>query len=152
MRRAGALGIAVLLTLALGAHGCGLVDSLTPFGIGHRDYSSEGYNVNGLWVGTVDSGGAVTFQVGNAEINELLLQYVTDVCTIDFGGTTGPVPIVDGEFTIERDLTSLDQGRIVITGRFTSSNTCVGSFSFEGLPASSCPTSGAGSFSAEKFL
>lgn len=152
MRKAGALGTAVLLALALGAHGCGLVDSLTPFGIGTRDYSTEGDNVNGVWTGTAGAGGVVGFQVGNAEVNEMLLQYKTADCTITFAGDTGPVPIIDGAFTIERDLTSLDQGRIVITGRFTSSNTCVGSFSFEGLPASSCPTSGVGSFTAEKAL
>ena len=58
MRRARARAAAVLLVLALGAPGCGLVDSLTPFGVGTRDYASRGLqNVNGTWAGTTATGG-----------------------------------------------------------------------------------------------
>ncbi len=154
MRKAGALGTAVFLALALGAYGCGLVDSLSPFGIGTRDYAAEasGANLNGVWSGTSGDGGTVTFQVGDSEVNELVLVHVTGDCIINFDGSEAAVPIVDGVFTIERGLTSLAQGRIIITGRFTSSSTCVGNFTYEGLPASSCPTSGVGSFLAGKVF
>ena len=151
MRKAVALVTAALLTLALGVGGCDLVDSLTPFGVGYQDYSATGGNLNGVWSGTTDEGGDVGFQVGNNEVNEMLLVYKSGSCTINFEGSTGPVPIIDGAFLLERDLTSLEQGRIVVTGRFTTSTTGTGSFRFEGLPASAaCPTSGVGSFVAEK--
>ena len=71
MRRARARAAAVILALALGATGCGLVDSLTPFGVGTQDYKSGAENVNGTWAGQTATGGEVTFQVGSDTVSNL---------------------------------------------------------------------------------
>jgi hypothetical protein len=65
MRRARARAAAVSLALALGMSSCGLVDSLTPFGVGTQDYGAGVENLNGNWAGKTATGGDVTFQVGN---------------------------------------------------------------------------------------
>ena len=149
MRKAGALAAATLLALALGAPGCGLVDSLTPLWVGHQDYGAGGENVNGSWAGKTATGGDVTFQVGSDTVSRLVLNHVTTDCTMSFKqeATTAP-PIVNGVFTLE--LRYADQGRIVITGTFTSDATCSGTYFFEALPAGPCPTSGSGTFYADK--
>ena len=147
MRKARALAAAVLLALVSGASGCGLVDSLTPFGVGTQDYSStSGSNVNGDWVGKTGSGGDVTFQVGSDTVLKLHFEHVDGACTLPFDATTTE-PIVNGEFTIE---TALNQGRVVVTVKFTSSTTCSGTYFFEALPAGDCPTAGTGTLVAEK--
>jgi hypothetical protein len=151
MRRAGALAAVTLLALALGAPGCGLVDSLTPFWVGHQDYGSGGENVNGSWAGKTSTGGDVTFQVGSDTVTRLVLKHVTTGCTMSFEQVeTTPPPIIDGVFTLE--LLYEAQGRIVITGTFTSDTTCSGSYFFEAFPAGDCPTAGTGTFTANKTL
>ena len=146
MRRAGALG-AVFLALTLAAPGCDVVSSLTPFGIGTRDYSTEGANLNGDWAGTTASGGEVTFQVGNDEVSRLRLFHEATGCSLPFEDLTNLVPIVNNIFTIEIRLT---QGRFVATGNFTSATRVSGTYFFEALQAGACPTAGSGTFSAEK--
>lgn len=148
MRKAGALG-AVVLAFALVAPGCDLVSSLTPFGIGTRDYTSEGANVNGNWVGKTASGGDVTFQVGNNAVSQLRFLHVTAGCRLPFEDLTTLVPVVNNSFTTE---ILLDQGRFVATGTFSSSTTCSGTYFFEALPAGVCPTAGSGTFVANKSL
>ena len=146
MRRAGALGAAAL-ALALVAPGCDLVSSLTPFGIGTRDYTTEGNNLNGNWAGTTASGGEVTFQVGNDKVSRLHFIHETAGCSLPFEDLTKLVSIVDNSFTIEIRLT---QGRFVATGNFTTATRASGTYFFEALPTGDCPTAGSGSFSAEK--
>jgi hypothetical protein len=148
-RRAGLFGAASLLALALCAPGCDLVDSLTPFGVGHQDYSTSGIsaNVNGVWTGATASGGEVSFQVGTNVVTQLSVQHIEDGCTLTFEVTSMQEPVVDGAFTHEFKAA---QGRVVVSGRFTSSSTASGTYSFEGFPTGDCPTSGRGTFAAEK--
>jgi len=150
MRRARAHAAAVILALALGAAGCGLVDSLTPFGVGTQDYGAGtgAENVNGTWAGQTATDGEVTFQVGSDTVSKLHIVHIAGACTLTFDATT-TVLIVNNEFTVEMPL---DQGRAVATATFTSSTTCSGSYFFEALPAGSCPTAGRGSFVASKTL
>jgi hypothetical protein len=150
MRKAGALLAAVaLLALSVGTGGCGLIDSLTPFGVGTRDYSSAGDNVNGTWFGTTDSGGAVSFQVASETVSvPKFLDTVAD-CTRDFTSEADTAPVVDGRFTIQ---ILYDQGRFVASGTFTSDGTCSGTFFFEALGASACPSNGTGTFVAVKVF
>ena len=152
MRGAGARAAAVILALALGAAGCDLVSSLTPFGIGTQDYNSGSGvgNVNGNWAGKTASGGEVTFQVGSDTVSELRFQHVAGDCTLTFESLNIAPPIVDGRFTL--DLPVEPQGRFVATGNFTSADTCSGTYFFEALPAGPCPTSGSGTFTANKTL
>jgi hypothetical protein len=149
MRRTGALG-AVLLALALFAPGCDLVSSLTPFGIGTRDYSTEGANVNGNWVGKTASGGDVTFQVGNDTASRLRFIHVAPGCALPFEDLSTLVPIVSSRFTLEVDLTT--GGRFVASGFFASATAASGTYFFEGLPAGVCPTAASGTFTANKSL
>jgi hypothetical protein len=146
MRSARALAAAVILALALGASGCGLVDSLTPFGIGTQEYGAGGENVNGTWAGQTASGGEVTFLVGSDTVLNLQIVHVAGDCTLPFDATTD-ILIVDGGFTVE---IPLEQGRVVATATFTSSTTCSGSYFFEALPTGGCPTAGTGTFGAQK--
>jgi hypothetical protein len=152
MRRARARATAVGLALALGMHGCGLVDSLTPLGVGTQDYGGAGVeNLNGNWAGKTATGGDVTFQVGDDTVIDMILNHVTADCIKTFKQVvTSPPPIVDGVFTLE--LLYADQGRFVMTGTFTSSTTCSGTYFFEAFPAGVCPTSGSGTFTASKTL
>jgi hypothetical protein len=151
MRRARARAAAVSLALALGMLGCGLVDSLSPFGVGTQDYGAGVENLNGNWAGKTATGGDVTFQVGDDTVTNMILYHVTADCIKSFNQVvTSPPPIVDGVFTLE--LIYSDQGRFVMTGTFTSSTTCSGSYFFEAFPAGICPTSGAGTFTASKTL
>jgi hypothetical protein len=147
MRRAGALAAAMLLAVALAAPGCNLVDSLTPFGIGHQDYSSSSANVNGNWTGTTASGGEVKFQVASGNVLAFHLVHIDAGCTRTFEDTTTVVQVVDGFFTFE---IPLPQGRFVASGRFTSGSSFSGSYSFEGLPAGACPNAASASFTALK--
>jgi hypothetical protein len=149
MRGPAALATALLLTVALLVSGCGLVDSLTPFGIDTKSYSAEGVNPNGIWVGTTGNGGAVTFQVGNDAVSRLLLVNATEGCNQTFEDEALVEPIVGGSFTVE--LAGDQGGRFVVTGRFTSSTSCSGTYFFEALPAGVCPTSGSGTFTAERI-
>jgi hypothetical protein len=150
MRGAGALAAAALLALALCAPGCNLVDSLTPFGVGTRDYASEnsGVNLNGTWNGLTASGGGVGFQVGSDTVSDLTLHYAGSGCTLPFEASL-TAPIVNGAFTLEENLAT--GGRFVATGTFNSSTTVSGSYFFEGLPAGSCPSAGTETFSATKI-
>jgi hypothetical protein len=150
MRCAGARAAALLLALALGTAGCDLVSSLTPFGIGTKDYSTGVKNVNGSWSGKTATGGDVTFQVGSDTVIDLRFHHVAEGCTLSFESLTLAPPILDGKFTL--DLPLEPQGRFVATGIFGSSTTCSGTYFFEGLPAGSCPTAGSGTFSASKTL
>ena len=147
MRKAGALATVVLLALAFVASGCDLVSSLTPFGIGTKDYSATGANVNGAWAGKTGNNGNVTFQVANEAVSELIVQHITAGCTLSLEADTLTAPIVNNRFTIEVALT---QGRFVASGTFTSATTCSGTYSFEALPAGDCPTAGSGTFTANK--
>jgi hypothetical protein len=147
MLRARALAAALLLAAALVAPGCNLVDSLTPFGVGHQDYSSTSANVNGNWTGTTASGGEVRFQVASGRVLDFHLIHIDTGCTRAFEDTTTVVQIVDGFFTFE---IPLNQGRFVATGRFIGADTLSGSFSFEGLPAGNCPSAASSSFTAQK--
>lgn len=149
MRRAGALVAAALLSLVLFSSGCDWVGSLTPFGIGTRDYSSEGANVNGNWVGKTGTGGAVSFQVGSDTVSTIRFLHVAPGCTLTFEESTKLVPVANGRFTVELDL---DQGRFVATGNFTSATTCSGNYSFQALQAGICPSSGTGTFVADKVF
>ena len=150
MRSARARAAAVCLALALGTPGCGLVDSLTPFGVGTRDYASEvsGENVNGLWAGNTASGGNVSFQVGSDVVSKFILTHVADGCTLEFDAFDITPPVVDGVFTIEKNIDA--GGRFVVTGTFTSSTTSSGSYFFNSLTAGSCPTAGTGTFTANR--
>ena len=151
MRKAGALAAATLLALALGAPGCGLVDSLTPFWVGNQDYGAGTENINGNWVGKTATGGDVTFQVSSDTVSHLVLNHLTTDCTMTFKQeATLPPPIVDGAFTLE--LRYAEQGRFVITGTFASATTCSGTYFFEAFPAGICPTAGNGTFTANKTL
>ena len=149
MRKRGALAAAALLALALGVVGC-KPSSLTPFGIGTRDYSSEttGDNVNGVWAGKSASGGDVSFQVGSDTVSQFILHHVASGCTLTFDAADVTAPVVDGRFTVENTVDA--GGRFVVTGTFNTSATSSGSYFFEGLSAGSCPTSGTGTFSASK--
>ena len=147
MRRAGALAAAVLLALAFGSAGCDLVSSLTPFGIGHQDYNNSSSNVNGDWVGKTATDGDVTFQVGNNTVSKLVFLHVVGTCTLTFDASSLTAPVINDEFTVEL---ALKQGRVVATGKFTSSATCSGTYFFEGLATGACPTAGSGSFAADK--
>jgi len=147
MRKAGALATGVLLALAFVASGCDLISSLTPFGVGTKDYSATGANVNGTWAGKTGSGGDVTFQVGNDTVSQLIVQHVTTGCTLSFEADSTTAPVVNGGFTIELTLT---QGSFVATATFTSATTCSGTYSFKALPSGDCPTAGSGSFTANK--
>jgi hypothetical protein len=147
MRRARARAAAVSLALALGTPGCGLVDSLTPFGVGTQDYGGGVENVNGNWAGKTGNGGDVTFQVGNNTVSSPVFLHVTPDCTWRFESLTIVAPVVDSVFTIE---IPYDQGRFVATGRFTSASACSGTYFFEGLGAGVCPTAGTGSFTANR--
>jgi hypothetical protein len=148
MRLSGAGAAAVLLTLVLGAAGCDLVSSLTPFGIGHKDYGGESENRNGTWKGKTATGGEVTFQVGSDKVSELLLHHVSAGCNLAFDILDFAPPVIDGVFTI--DMPAEIQGRIVITGNFTTASTCSGTYLFEGFQAGACPSAGSGTFFAEK--
>lgn len=151
MRQAGARAPAVLLVgalLALVAPGCDLVSSLTPFGIGHQDYSSGEKNVNGVWAGTTASGGAVTFQVGNDVLSKLNLTHISTGCTLKFVVDTISARLVDDTFSLEMTLET--GGRFLASGTFTSATTCTGSYRFEGRPAGVCPTAAGGTFTANK--
>lgn len=150
MRRTRARAAAVILAFALGATGCELVSSLTPFGIGTQDYGAGGENVNGVWAGTTSTGGDVSFQVGSDTVSKLHFHHVAVGCTLSFEALSLTPPVVDGGFTIDMPLDI--QGRFVASGTFTSSTTCSGTYFFEALPAGSCPTAGSGTFSANKSL
>jgi hypothetical protein len=146
MRLRSTLAVAAAAAIVLGALGC-KPSSLTPFGLGTRGPESSGAGVNGTWQGTTSSGGTVAFQVGDDRITTLLIDETTGDCTRSLSTTTD-VDVVDDAFTIELALT---QGRVVIAGRFTSSTTCSGSYSFEGLAIEgTCPTRGTVSFTASK--
>ena len=147
MRGAAARAAAVLLVLALAAPGCDLVDSLTPFGIGTQDYDSGNLSVNGIWAGTTGSGGAVEFQVGSDTVIDFTLNHVADGCTLPFEALSIAAPVVSNVFIIEL---ALDQGRFTATGRFTADTTCSGTYRFESLPAGVCPSSGTGTFTAQR--
>jgi len=148
MRQAGALAAAVLLALALGAAGCNLVSSLTPFGIGTRDYSGTGgENLNGDWVGTTASSGEVKFQLGNNEVSNLRFLHIEGACTLTFEALTATDRVVNDGFIVE---IALSQGRFVATSKFTTASSCSGTYFFEGLPTGGCPTAGTGTFVAEK--
>jgi hypothetical protein len=146
MPKARARAAAVLLALAFGASGCDLVSSLTPFGVGTKDYGAGVKNVNGNWAGNTASGGEVTFQVGSDTVSLLHFEHVEATCTLTFDAPTA-VPIVNGSFIVEIALT---QGKVVATGTFTTAGTCSGTYFFEALPAGGCPTAGTGTFVAEK--
>ena len=74
--------------------------------------------------------------------------HVAADCTWTFESDGELTPVVDDVFTVE---ISYDQGRFVATGTFTSSTTCSGTYFFEGAPgAGVCPTSGTGTFVAQK--
>jgi len=150
MRCAGARAAALLLVLVLGTAGCGLVDSLTPFGVGTQDYGSGVQNVNGDWEGSTASGGKVTFQVGNDKVLKLHVRHVVAEEILSFKALTSEPLIVDGVFTIDLPLET--QGRFTATGTFTSANTCSGTYFFEALPAGNFPTTGSGTFSAVKIF
>jgi len=153
MRRVGALAGAALLVLALGVSGCDLVSSLTPFGIGHKDYGSGADSINGFWSGSTGTGGPVTFQVADSHVYEMRLLHATPECSLDFKAESSATTIIaDDSFRLELNLTDLGQGRIVFEGRFTSSSTCAGSYFFKGRPAGICPTAGSGTFRVEKTL
>jgi hypothetical protein len=146
MRRAGALAAAVILALALGAPGC-KPSSLTPLFIGTQDYSGGNLSVNGTWAGKTANGGDVTLQIGSDMLSRLKVLHVETGCTLTFEVTDAATPIVDNVFTVE---ILYDQGRFVATGTFTTADTCSGTYFFEALGAGVCPTSGTGSFTAEK--
>jgi hypothetical protein len=147
MRRAGALAATALLAIALFAPGCDWIGSLTPFGIGTRDYAAEAENVNGLWTGQTGTGGEVTFQVSNDAVSRLHFLHIATGCTLTFEDLSNVEPIVGGGFSFEILLT---QGRVVATGNFSSATTCSGTYFFEALPAGVCPSAGNGTFVAEK--
>ena len=152
MRRARARTAAVILALALGAPGCGLIDSLAPLWVGTQDYGAGSENFNGDWEGETATGGgkSVTFQVGSDKVLNLHFLHITADCTLVFDALSLAPPIVDGEFTL--DLPGETQGRFVATGKFTSATTCSGSYFFEALPAGPCPSAGRGTFVANKIL
>jgi len=147
MRRAGTLAAAALLAVALVPAGCDLVSSLTPFGIGHQDYSGSSTANNGAWAGQTTSGGKVSFQVGSATVSNFHLIHIDTGCSRPFDDVATTAPVVDGAFTFEIPLSA---GRFVAKGRFTSANDCTGSYTFEGLPAGSCPSAASASFTAQK--
>ena len=147
MRKAGALTAAVLLVLALAAPGCDLVSSLTPFGIGNRDYGSGSDNTNGLWTGKSSTGGDVTMQVGSSTVTSLMIHHIDGACNLPLEAQSVSEPVVNNVFSVTVDLT---QGRFTAIGTFTSPTTCSGSYSFEGLAAGTCPSSGSGTFTAQK--
>jgi len=151
MMKTGARAAAVLLALALGVAGC-KPSSLTPFGIDTKspqDYDNTSQNVNGTWTGKTASGGDVNFQVGSDTVSKLVLNHVAAGCTITFEAADVTAPVVNDGFTLEKAVDA--GGRIVITGTFSSASTSSGSYFFEGLPAGVCPTSGTGTFGANKI-
>jgi len=150
MRRALAPGAAVILALGLVASGCGLVDSLTPFGIGTRDYGGGSENVNGDWTGSTGNGGDFAFQVATDKVLDINFTHVTADCSQPFELTAKVVQVVDNTFVHENNFDT--QGSIIVQGRFTSASTCTGSYTFKGLAASRCAdlTSGTGTFTATK--
>ncbi len=147
MRSVRGRAVAFFLALALGTPGCDWVGSLTPFGVGTRDYSNEGVNVNGGWVGKTATGGAVTFQVGNDTVSRVVFVHITPGCTLTFTETATLAPIVNDIFTLQVDL---EQGRFVVTGQFTSATACSGDYHFQGLQAGLCPTVGTGTLKETK--
>jgi len=152
MRSARAGAAAVILALALGAPGCGLVDSLTPFGVGTRDYASEGTteNINGVWSGTASNGKPLSFIVASELVTDIKFSHTVGDCTQPFELTAKKVPVVNGTFVYENNFET--QGSIRVEGRFTSAETFTGRYQFQGLPTSSCPgiTSGSGTLAATK--
>ncbi len=148
MRLRRTLAATLLLALALGAPGCDWIGSLTPFGIGHQDYSGSGENVNGNWVGKTATGGDVTFQVGSNTVSQLHLNHVATGCTLSFLAETTTALVVDGRFALEYNIDT--GGRFSMTGTFTSGSAATGTFLFEGLPAGICPSTGNGTFTATK--
>jgi hypothetical protein len=152
MRNARARVAAVLLPLALVAAGCDLVSSLTPFGIGHKDYSVSTEGVNGDWAGKTNNGGDFTFQVASDRVLNIVFKHIGADCNQPFTLDAKTVPVVDGVFIYENVFA--EQGQVRVEGHFTSDTTCTGTYSFEGLPASRCLnlTAGNGTFAATKKL
>jgi hypothetical protein len=147
MRRGRALAAAALaLALAaLGAYSCSPSD-LTPFGIGTR--GPEGGGVNGAWSGQNSTGQPIDFNVGSEIVADLLTFHAAPNCITRFESGDATAIVENDAFTLEIFYT---QGRLVVTGTFTSPTTCAGSYFFEALAkAQSCPTTGAASFVAAK--
>jgi len=146
MARRSTFAAAAAAALLLCAAGC-KPSSLTPLGIGTRGPDAAGTGVNGIWEGTTSSGGSVSFQVGDDRVTVFAIRDSTGGCSRSLDSATD-ADIVDGAFSLEMTVT---QGQAVVTGRFTSSDTCAGSYSYQGLPTEgSCPTSGSVSFTAGK--
>lgn len=148
MRGAAARAAAVLLLLVLATPGCDLVDSLTPFGIGTQDYDSGNHAVNGTWFGATGSGGAVVFQVGSDTVIDFALSHISESCVLQFEAPSIAATVVENVFIVD---VTLDQGKFTATGRFTSASASSGTYRFEALPAGLCPSSGAGSFTAQRY-
>jgi hypothetical protein len=148
MRRTAAAGAAGALLLALGAAAC-KPSSLTPFGIDWRETGSTAQNASGLWNGTTSTGLGVSFQVGDDKVVNFTLRHGAAGCAQEFTADESAPIEANGTFSLE---IVYDQGRFVANGRFTSATTCSGSYSFEffSVVGGSCPSSGAGTFVANK--
>lgn len=138
--------------LALAAAGCSdLVSSLTPFGVGDRKPDQSQVAYSGVWAGPAGGGGGIAFEVSGGEVRNIVLQHVTDTCTLTFAADEATAVAIDGDsFTYDAAIDP--QGRILIEGQFVSSSSARGNYSFEGRASTTgCPTSGSGGFSANKL-
>lgn len=154
MRSRAVRAAVALAALALAAGGCSdLVSSLTPFGLGDREPDQNEVAYSGVWDGTTSSGGGLNLQVADGLVGPLVLQHVTATCPLPLTFVTGVdegAPIEDGRFTFDGALEP--QGRIVIEGTFTSTETLSGSYAFDGRASiTGCPTAASGSFTASKL-
>jgi hypothetical protein len=144
MARGSALAVAAA-ALMLAAAGC-KPSSLTPFGVGERDYSTSGFN--GVWQGSTSAGGTVFFQVADNKIVSLeSFPLGPNACEKSFP-LAEPIPIEDGTVTIDlRD----GNDRLVVAGSFSSPTECAGTYRYEiHSTVGGCTGSGSGSFVATK--
>jgi hypothetical protein len=148
MRRAAVARAAGALLLAFGAAAC-KPSSLTPLGIDWRETGSAAQGASGLWSGTTSTGLGVAFQVGDDKVVNFTLSHGATGCAQEFTADDSAPIDANGAFSLE---ITYDQGRFVANGRFTSATTCSGSYAFEffSVAGGSCPSSGSGTFVANK--
>ena len=147
MRRRARVAAAALAVLALAAPGC-KPSSLTPFGLGTRGPDPSQSTYSGSWKGSTAAEGEVSFSVVSGEVTDLVLTHRLP-CGLLLEFPFDALLIEDDTFTGE--LAYEPQGRVALEGRFTSPEACTGSYTFESLAVSgTCPTSGSGTFAANK--
>lgn len=149
MRRGSRLAAAAL-ALALSAVGCDLFSSLTPFGLGKRGPETSEGLYSGAWQGATSTGGAVTFNVVNGEVVDLVLTHRLSCGVMLEILLTDAILVEDGAFSTDAPLDP--QGRAVLSGRFSSPDGATAAYSFESLPTSArCETAGRGTFTATRL-